>query len=250
MALLSSLLSFSKHFYILNLSVFCSSIYLSRWWEYYKDCEDVKGLCYSNQSSIKKLSNAKTEPALENNKDTELIFMMMNSSSSGNSGNESTSTRKNGGYLIPRNYYCTWSVRLDTRSAYTLRIKRGYQQVLETISLTVENAFRKIAVGDTELASTSPDIEWEQWQLQDMKLMRIHTRNKYNANASTFQIKVSKIEARDLKDLVEQISVLITVMFSCCLCLTCCSVLVKLRCGLCSCCCRCCKRVEADIDEA
>ena len=66
---------------------------------------------------------------------------------------------------IPRNYYCSWTIELNPKLAYNLRIKRGYLRTLETISLEVKGVYNTILVIDKELASSSPDIEWAQWQL-------------------------------------------------------------------------------------
>ena len=92
---------------------------------------------------------------------------------------------------IPENYYCQWEIKIDQEAEYQLSIKRDFFPVLEQLELNIIGENKQQVVRDIELASTSPDIEWERYQLVNTDALQIFARNKNKTLTSqTFTINL------------------------------------------------------------
>ena len=86
---------------------------------------------------------------------------------------------------------------------------------------------------DIELASTSPDIEWERYQLVNTDALQIFARNKNRTLVSqTFSITVKMNFSKEEVEGFAQLTLLLIMVLLCCLCTACCLVLLRLKCKI------------------
>ena len=86
---------------------------------------------------------------------------------------------------------------------------------------------------DIELASTSPDIEWERYQLVNTDALQIFARNKNRTPAlQTFSITLVMSFSQEEKEGFAQLTLLLIMILLCCLCTACCLVLLRLKCKI------------------
>lgn len=91
--------------------------------------------------------------------------------------------RKSGVDFIPQNYFCKWEMSIDQGATYTLSIQRNFFPIQEQLELNIIGTDKIQQVKDIELASTSPDIEWERYALINTQSLMIFARNKAKNSA-------------------------------------------------------------------
>ena len=111
-----------------------------------------------------------------------------------------------------------------------MSIKRDHYPVKETIELSILGQGKQEQVSDIELASTDPDNPWERYVLLETQSLEIYTRNKYNTFESTFQITIEQADNNQAVALFQQMAMILMMMLMCCLCISCCSLICRLRC--------------------
>ena len=70
---------------------------------------------------------------------------------------------------IPRNYFCSWKIDLDSQKQYWMQVKRQFFPVLEKLTLNIVGEREEREVIDEGLRSTSPTREYEMFLLRDTK---------------------------------------------------------------------------------
>ena len=84
---------------------------------------------------------------------------------------------------------------------------------------------------DNELASTSPDIEWERYALVNTESLQIFARNKKETSEfQTFEMKLKQTFSVEESSGLQQLTLLLMMILLCCLCMACCTVMLRLRC--------------------
>ena len=131
-----------------------------RWWRWFESCEDALGLCKSS-AGAQKFSGADAKTLLKDG--NEITFSILRATEAG---------------IIPRNYFCSWTLELEEAAEYQMSIKRNFSPIKEQLELNIIGEKKQQLVQDAELASSSPEIEWERFALVNTKGINIFARNK------------------------------------------------------------------------
>lgn len=136
-------------------------------------------------------------------------------------GNADGTEVKNG---IPRNYYCTWEVSLQTKKGYYITIMRS-PSVYEDLNLIISGIDRQELVANRDLISATGQTI-EKFALMDAKSIKIFARNVFNAPRNTFLIQLEEMPRPSRsKTFITQMTSIIVVFF-CFLTLTSCVTLI------------------------
>ena len=93
------------------------------------------------------------------------------------------------GSTLPRNFFCAWQIDLDVDAQYQLKIKRQFYPMQEQLELSIMGKTKTQLVFDQELASTSPETEWEKYAIINTKAIWLFARNReQTAELQTFVV--------------------------------------------------------------
>ena len=100
----------------------------------------------------------------------------------------------------------------------------------EQLELQIYGEDKQQIVTDLELAA-SEDQVWSRYVLMETEQLNIYARNKrYTSALQTFQIELKHTPVTTIDTILQQISVLLMMILTCCLCLSCCSIVMRQRC--------------------
>lgn len=145
---------------------------------------------------------------------------------------------------LPENYYCKWSVNLDSDFAYILAIKRS-KAPEEQIALELYSRDTIKKIQDKDLRYKGTGRDFDQYVVEYQTNMIIHARSFFDTDDSDLEIHLTKAWATSiLADIRARIYMIILSMTTCCCCFSVCVCLMRCRhrggndlCVECCCCC-------------